>query len=75
MSDPNIFHKTRGDQTDDAANRAARARTVRTALLVFVSTAIWGVMAFVLISDTGTAMLATILIGLATLTVRLLGTD
>ena len=49
MSDPNIFHKTRGDQTDDAANRAARARTVRTAVLVFVSTAIWGVMAFVLI--------------------------
>jgi hypothetical protein len=75
MSDPNIFHKTRGDQTDAAANRATRARTVRTAVLVLGSTAIWGVMAFVLISDTGTAMLATILIGLATLTVRLLGTD
>jgi len=67
VSDPNIFHKTKGDQTDAAANRAARARTVRTAILVLVSTAIWGVMAFVLISDTGTAMLATILIGLAKL--------
>ena len=75
MSDPNIFHKTRGDQTDAAANRATRARAVRTAVLVLGSTAIWGVMAFVLISDTATAMLATILIGLATLTVRLLGTD
>jgi hypothetical protein len=75
MSDPNIFHKASGHQIDAAANRAARARTIRTAVLVLVSTAIWGVMAFVLISDTGTAMLATILIGLATLTVRLLGTD
>jgi hypothetical protein len=75
MSDPNIFHKTRSDQTDAAATRAVRARTVRTAVLVLRSTAIWGVMAFVLISDTATAMLATILIGLATLTVRLLGTD
>jgi hypothetical protein len=75
MSDPNIFHKTRSDQTDAAATRAVRARTVRTVVLVLGSTAIWGVMAFVLISDTATAMLATILIGLATLTVRLLGTD
>ena len=75
MSDPNIFPKTSGHQIDAAANRAARARTIRTAVLVLVSTAIWGLMAFVLISDTGTAMLATILIGLATLTVRLLGTD
>jgi hypothetical protein len=32
-------------------------------------------MAFVLISDRGAALLATILIGLATLTVRLLETD
>ena len=75
MSDPNIFHKTSGDQIDAAANRAARARSIRSAVLVFISTGLWGVMAFVLISDTGTAMLATILIGLATLTVRLLGTD
>ena len=75
MSDPNIFHKATGDRTDAAATRAARARTIRTAVLVFVSTAIWGVMAFVLITDRGMALVATILVGLAALTVRLLETD
>ena len=75
MSDQNIFHKTTGDQADVATKRAARARTIRTALLVLIATAVWGTMAFVLISDRGAALLATILIGLATLTVRLLETD
>jgi hypothetical protein len=75
MSDPNIFHKTSGDQIDAAANRAARARSIRSAVLVFISTGIWGVMAFVLIADRGMALIATILVGLAALTVRLLETD
>jgi len=75
MSDPNIFHRTIRDQNDSVAQRASRARLIRTALLVVTATAVWGAMAFVLISDKGTAMLATILIGLAALTVRLVETD
>ena len=75
MSDPKIFHKVTSDRTDAAANRAARTRSIRTALLVAIATTVWGTMAFVLIPDTRAALVATILIGLATLTVRLLETD
>jgi len=75
MSDPNIFHRTTRDQNETVARRASQARLNRTVLLVVIATTVWGVMAFVLISDRGTATLATVLIGLAALTVRLVETD
>jgi hypothetical protein len=75
MSGPNIFHKVASDRTGAAANRSARMRSIRTALLATVATTVWGTMAFVLIPDTRAALLATILVGLATVTVRMLETD
>jgi len=74
MSDPNIVHKTRLSKELDGA-RAASTRSIKTVMLVTVSTVIWGIAAFLLIKDTGTAVIATMLIGLAALTTRIFDND
>ena len=73
MSDP-VFRKTKF-QTELDEKRAASTRSNRTALLVILSTAIWGLMAFSLINDTRIAMIATALIGLSALSARIFEYD
>jgi hypothetical protein len=74
MSDPNIVHKTRLSKELDSG-RTTSTRTIKTVMLVTVSTVIWGIAAFLLIKDTGTAVIATMLIGLAALTTRIFDND
>ena len=74
MSDPRVFRKTKLSIGLDA-KRASHTRLIRIALLVITSTAIWGLVAFLLINDTRTAVIATVLIGFATLTVRIFDYD
>jgi hypothetical protein len=74
MSDPRVFRKAKLPIGLDA-KRASHTRLIRTALLVIASTAIWGLVAFLLINDTRTAVIATVLIGLAALTVRIFDHD
>jgi len=74
MSDPNVFRKTKLPTGLDE-KRAASTRLIRTGLLVVIATAIWGTVAFLLIKDAGTAMIATVLIGLAALTARIFDND
>jgi len=69
MSDP-VFRKTKLSMELDA-QRAASARSNRTALLVIISTVIWGIVAFSLISDTRIAIIPTALIGLSALKARI----
>jgi hypothetical protein len=69
MSDP-VFRKTKLSMELDP-QRAASTRSNRTALLVIISTVIWGVVAFSLINDTRIAIIATALIGLSALTTRI----
>jgi len=73
MSDP-VFRKTKF-QTELDEKRAASTRSNRTALLVILSTAIWGLMAFSLINDTRIAMIATALINLSALSARIFEYD
>jgi len=64
MNDPDVFRKTK-------LQRAASTRSNRKALLVIVSTAVGGLLAFSLINDARTALIATALIGLSALTTRI----
>jgi hypothetical protein len=52
------------------AQRAASARSNRKALLVILSTAVGGILAFSLINDTRVALIGTALIGLSALVTR-----
>jgi hypothetical protein len=74
MSDPNIFRRTRLSKELDTG-RAASTRSIKTVVLVAISTVIWGLAAFLLIKDTGMAVIATVLIGLAALTTRIFDND
>ena len=74
MSDPNIFRRTRLSKELDTG-RAASTRSIKTVVLVAISTVIWGFAAFLLIKDTGMAVIATVLIGLAALTTRIFDND
>jgi hypothetical protein len=64
MSDPDVFRKTK-------LSRSASARSNRRAILVIVSTAVGGLLAFSLINDARAALIATALIGLSALTTRI----
>jgi len=74
MSDPNIFRKTRLSKGMDT-RRAASTRSIKTVVLVVISTVIWGLVAFLLIGDTRVAVTAIVLIGLAALTTRIFDND
>jgi hypothetical protein len=74
MSDPNIFRKARLSKELDSG-RASSTRSMKTVMLVAVSTVVWGIVAFLLIKDTGIAVIATMLIGLAALTMRIFDND